>query len=292
MKQPEISFQEIASLIYAGPAIIHADTFYRDELFAGDINNVNPQIGHILETIGLVYKGGNLTSSGNEVFACVDLIRYYLITGSEMAISKKPSKVKWQYDLLRRGLGQHAHTRSIDYLDFLKTYVKKPETVLDLGGGDGTYLTLIGEQFEIGRGILVDKDVVAASEHLEYTYPNSNRYILHESDLSMSLDIRPYVADLTLVNEVLHLHGDIWWDHLVTEALLNTKPGGQICIGEVQPEPGFDWRMKSYTDDGCSIHLSEFMQWLNSVYSKNFEETFGVLEMDTHWFVILTKKGE
>ena len=292
-KQPDISFQEIASLIYAGPAIIHADTFYSDELYAGNIKDVDIQIFSILEMIGLVNSKGHLTPTGNEVFASVDLIRYYLITGSEMAIHKKPPKVVWQYDLLRKGLGQHAYTRSIDYLDFLKTYLKHPlETVLDIGGGDGTYLALIGEQYEINRGILIDKDLDAAHFHFEHTHPNSERYTLQEADISMSLNIAPYVADLTLVNEVLHLHGDMWWDHLITEALLNTKPGGQICIGEVQPESAFDWRMKSYTDEGHSLHMAEFMQWLHSIYRENFEENFGVLEMNTHWFVILTKKGE
>ena len=235
---PEITFSEISSLIYAGPAIIHADMYYSDELFAGNIKDVDIQIFSILELIGLVNSDGRLTPVGNEVFASVDLIRYYLVTGSEMAIHKKPPKVVWQYDLLRKGLGQHAFTRSIDYLDFLKTYLKHPlETVLDIGGGDGTYLALIGEQYEINRGILIDKDIETASFHFEHTYPNSERYTLQEADISMSLNIAPYKADLTLINEVMHLHGDQWWDHLITEALLNTKDGGQICIGEVQPEP-------------------------------------------------------
>ena len=48
--------------------------------------------------------------------------------------------------------------------------------------------------------------------------------------------------------------------------------------------------MKSYTDDGHSIHISEFMQWLNSKYKDNLEDSIGVLDMSTHWFIILTKE--
>ena len=290
-KEPTITFLDIASLIYAGPAIIHADKFYATELFAGKIRETNVQIYSILESIGLVNEDGRLTILGNEVFACVDLIRYYLVTGSEMAIHKKPPKVIWQYHLLRKGLGQHTYVRSIDYLDFLKTYVKEPlRTVLDMGGGDGTYLTLIGERYDIIRGILIDKDIDAATANIEKDYPDSERYILQKADINLPLGIYPYVADLTLINEVLHLHDHVWWGHLITEALLNTRPGGQICIGEVRPEPGFDWRMKSYTDDGHSIHMSEFMHWLNSKYKDNFEDSIGVLDMSTHWFIILTKE--
>ena len=208
-----------------------------------------------------------------------------------MAIHKKPGKVAWQYHLLRKGLGQHTYVRSIDYLDFLKTYVKEPlRTVLDMGGGDGTYLTLIGERYDIIRGILIDKDIDAATANIEKDYPDSERYILQKANINLAIDIYPYVADLTMINEVLHLHDHVWWSHLITEALLNTRPGGQICVGEVRPEPGFDWRMKSYTDDGHSIHIAEFMQWLNSKYKDNFEESIGVLEMSTHWFIILTKE--
>ena len=286
----KISLAEISSLIYAGPAIIHADMYYSKELFAGNIKDTDMQIAAILASIGLVDDKGRLTPTGNEVFACVDLIRYYLITGSEMAIHKKPAKVVWQYDLLRKGLGQLVGVHSIEYLDFLKSFVKEsPETVLDVGGGDGTYLALVGEQYEINRGILVDKDVESASIHFEHTYPNLERYILWEQDIKAGIDIKPYKSDLTLINEVLHLNDTAWWDHVITEALLNTKDGGQICIGEVQPEPGFDWRMKSYTDSGHSIHITEFMQWLHSIFKKNFKEEVGVLELDTHWFVILTR---
>lgn len=292
---PSITFKEVTTLLYAGPAIIHADTFYQDELAAGKIKDTNYQIYSILNTVGLVDDKGILTPVGNETFACIDLIRYYLITGGEMAVDKHPPKEDWKYDLLRKGLGQHAFVRSIDYLDFIHTYVKQPiDTVIDVGGGDGSYLELVCEKLDVKKGILLDKNIEVVSDRMNALYPNSNKYQFVETDISkpFKYKLSPYKADLILLIEVLHLDDDQWWDDLITNSLLALKPGGQLCIGEVQPEPAFDWRMKSYTKKGMSMDIEYFMSWFHGIYEKNFEEKVGVLTLSTHWFVILTKRGK
>ncbi len=291
----EVTFKDITTLLYLGPAIIHADTFYRKELHDGKIYEADYQVYAILYATSLVDKEGKLTQTGNEAFACVDLIRYYLITGSNMAINKKPAKLVWEYDLLRKGLGQQVYIHSVEYLDFIHSYIKEPiHTLIDIGGGDGSYLELLGERYDIPMCILLDKDIEVVANRINATHDHRDRYRFIQTDIGKSFQekIKPYKADLMLLNEVLHLNDDLWWDHLITEALLNLKPGGQVCIGEVTPEPAFDWRMHSYTESGNSISLDHFMSWINMLYKNNFEDEIGVFETSTHWFVILTKKGE
>lgn len=286
------TFQNIITLLYAGPAIIHADMFYGKELVAGNIKEANYQMYSILLNIGLIDEGGKLTDTGNEVFACIDLIRYFLITGNEMAINKLPKKEQWQYDLLRKGLGQFAYVRGIEYVDFIDSSIKTPvDVVLDVGGGNGTYLEMVGERYKIEQGVLIDKDVWSAVTLFEDKHPNSKRYSLLERDITEGFDLS-IEFDLILVNEILHLNNSNWWDHIITEVLLHLKPGGHVCFGEVQPDAAFDWRMYSYTEEGRSLSLAEFMSFLQSIYSKNFEEEIHIQESDTHWYVILTKKGE
>lgn len=292
MQDNQLDFKDLTCVLFAGPAIVHADTFYREALLNGKIKDANYQIFAILEQVHIVDRFSKLTPLGNEVFACVDLIRYYLKTGGDMANSLKPDTTVWQYDLLRRGLGQHAQTRAIEYMDFIHTYINgSVSTVLDMGCGNGRYTELIGERYEASRCIMVDRDTEAVHEYFEISYPNSDRYWYNDADIGRPMNILPYKANLVLMNEVLHLNDEVWWASLMSNALSCSQPNGQICIGEVQPEPAFDWRMEAYTDNGRSMDMNEFMHWININYKYQFEESFGVLETPTHWFVMLTKRN-
>jgi len=288
---PIPTIQDITTLGYLLPAIVHTDTFYREELNRGNIKDACFEMFHILHQVGIVGELGKLTILGNEVFSCVDLWRYYMVTGVDMATNKKPEKKLWQYELLRKGLGQYANTMSIDYIDFLNDYVNRLlETVLDLGGGSGHYLEMVGERYDVARCILVDKDIDVAFEHFDEDHPNSERYHCNIGDIGAPLNIVPYKADLVLMNEVIHLNDEIWWAKLMSNALTCSHPKGQICVGEVRPEAAFEWRMKSYTDNGHCISMNDFMYWINMNYKGQFEESFGSLRTSTHWFVLLTKK--
>ena len=286
----EIDFQDLVTLFYLAPAIIHVDNFYNKELRDGTLRDANPELWYILTQAELL-ENNKLTKLGNQVFACTHLIRYYMVTGIDMADAKKPDKQIWQYELLRKGLGQQAYTMGIEYVDFLHDYINGPiSTCLDIGGGSGHYLELVGERYDVSRCILVDKDIDVAFEHFDHVHPNSHRYHCNEADIGKPMNIVPYKADLVLMNEVLHLNDDIWWGKLMQNALSCSHPRGQICIGEVQPEPAFNWRMKAYTDNGCNLSMNDFMFWINQNYKGEFEESFGSLQLSTHWFVILTKK--
>ena len=290
--ESEITLNDLVTLIYLAPAIVYVDDFYRKELRDGTLRDTAPEHWYILAQADLLDNiSGRLTPLGNTVFGCVDLIRYYMVTGVDMAGNKKPEKKDWQYELLRKGLGQYSNTIGIEYVDFLSTYANGPiTTCLDIGGGSGHYLELVGERYDVPRCILVDKNIDVAFEHFDHTHPNSDRYNCNEADIGVPMNIVPYKADLVLMNEVLHLNDDLWWARLMSNALTCSHPRGQICIGEVQPESAFDWRMKAYTDHGHSLSMHDFMHWINMNYRGQFEEQFGALELDTHWFVILTKR--
>ena len=286
----EVTFQDLTTLFYLAPAILHVNDFYLEALKEGTLQDVQPALWCILEQAEILNKG-KLTNLGNVVFSSVDLVRYYMVTGGDMAYYKETEKKVWQYELLRKGLGQYASMISIDYIDFLNDYVKQPiNTCLDLGGGSGHYFEQVGERYDVNRCILLDKDIDVAFEYLDTNYPNSTRYHCGIADISEPITITPYKADLVLLNEVFHLRDDKWWTQLMDNAIAASMPKGQICVGEVQPNPAFDWRMKAYTDSGYSISMNNFMYWINSNYKNKFEESFGVLEMSSHWFVILTKK--
>ena len=286
----ELTMNDLVVLMYLAPTIVHVDDFYREELLAGTLRDAAPEQWNILTQCELIDRG-RLTPLGNTIFSCVDLIRYYMVTGVDMACDKKPEKKLWQYELLRKGLGQYTNTIGIDYVDFLHSYINGPiNTCLDIGGGSGHYLELVGERYDVARCILVDKNIDVAFEHFDHNHPNSGRYRCNEADIGKPMNIVPYKADLVLMNEVMHLNDEIWWSKLMSNALTCSHPRGQICIGEVQPEPAFDWRMKAYTDDGHSTSMNDFMYWINMNYKGQFEESFGALQLDTHWFVILTKK--
>ena len=290
MDDNPITFQDITTLLYLGPAIIYVDTFHREDLAKGTLRDAAPEQWHILTQAEILDKN-KLTHLGNVVFSCVDLIRYYMVTGVEMASEKKPPKKVWQYELLRKGLGQYSNAIGIEYVDFLHEHIKDDiNTCLDIGGGSGHYLELVGERYGVARCILVDKDIDVAFEHFDFNHPNSERYHCNEADIGEPMNIVPYKADLVLMNEVIHLNDEIWWAALMSNALSCSKPKAQICIGEVRPEPAFNWRMKAYTDNGCNISLNDFMFWINTNYKEQFEENFGVLVTATHWFAILTKK--
>ena len=293
MEEDKITFHDIITVLYAGPAIIHVNMHYRKELFAGTLKESHYQLYDILHQIELITAAGMVTELGNKVFGCVDLIRYCLLTGMDMSTVKKPDKKDWQYDILRKGLGQLAIANSIEYIDFMHTYMKGDlHTMLDLGCGDGTYSMLLGDRYNIPKCILVERDTDAVYENLEALYPDGyDNYFVSESDIGIPLHTRPYKADLVLMKEVLHLKDEVWWSVLMANALSNSTPNGQICIGEVRPHSAFDWRMESYTDEGRAFRLDEFMHWINNNYQGHFEEEFGALVLDTHWYVILTKRA-
>lgn len=287
---PEVKINDLVTLFYLAPAIVHVHDFYHDELLAGTLRDASPEHWNILTQAEILYHG-KLTKLGNQVFSCVDLVRYYMVTGVEMAGIKKPEKKLWQYELLRKGLGQQANSLGIDYVDFLHDNINRVlNTVLDLGGGSGHYLEMVGERYDVARCILVDKDIDVAFEHFDENHPNSERYHCNIGDISKPLNIVPYKADLVLMNEVMHLNDNIWWAQLMSNALSCSHPTGQICIGEVQPESAFDWRMKAYTDNGQSISMNDFMYFINTNYKGEFEPEFGALILDSHWFVLLTKR--
>ena len=79
----EVSFQQLTSLFYLAPAIVHVNDFYKEELKDGTLRDANVELWQILTQADILHKG-KLTELGNTVFSCVDLVRYYIVTGVDI----------------------------------------------------------------------------------------------------------------------------------------------------------------------------------------------------------------
>lgn len=284
--------------IYLGPAIVYVKRYLWEELtIFYNLQDIRPDLYHILYAGDLVKKD-RLTEKGNTVFACTSLVEYHVLTCSTLMkehlnstqVGKKHHQIN--YHLLRKGLGEQIHIQSIDYLAFMREAIlNNPETILDICGGNGTYLYLIGEMFQSDHCFLMDKDVNSAIDNLDLNNPD--RYMIHQHPDPRTYNIPwPYKADLVLLNEVLHLKKqDSWWTECIGSALRNSKKDAYICIGELLSDSTFDWRMRSLTSDGKRLCIDEFQDFLCDHYKGIFNHNFNYIETDTHWFCILKRNN-
>lgn len=276
--------------IYLGPAIVHVKRYFWKELtITHTLDEVRPDLYHILYTKDLVLKG-RLTEIGNIIFSCTSLIEYNVKTSFALMQESIGTPPNIDYDLLRKGLGEQVKAQSIDYLEFMRNiFPINPEIILDIGGGDGTYLHLLGEMYQSSYCFLMDKDIDSAI--VNYDLENTDRYIIHRYSDPKTYDLPwPYKADLVLLNEVLHLKkSGKWWADCIGAALRNSKPDAAICIGELLYDPAFDWRMNVLTSDGKQFNIDTFQDFLALHYKKIFNHNFNYIETDTHWFCVLTR---
>ena len=136
----------------------------------------------------------------------------------------------------------------------------------------------------------MDKNVEAAAYNLNQEN-KTTRYIVNQhSDPRSYVLPYPYMADLVLINEVLHLRkqGE-WWTDCIGGALRNSHPDAYICIGELLFDSTFDWRMKVMTENGERFDINIFQDFLRDHYSKTFNRNFNYIETDTHWYCVLKR---
>lgn len=284
-----VSLRNLWLSIYLGPAIVYVKQHLWEELtISHNLKDLRPDLYRILWSGGLI-QDDRLTILGNTIFSCTSLIEYNVKVSTALMRDTIGMVSNINYDLLRKGLGEQAMAQSIDYLSFMREVIPvKPEIILDICGGDGTYLYLLGEMYESDKCFLMDKDTESAilNPHLEDT----SRYVIQTGNpLTYKLPI-PYRADLVLLNEVLHLKKEgEWWTNCIDSALRNSKPNAHICIGELLPDSTFDWRMRVLTSDGAPINIDTFQDFLARHCSKIFDHNFNYIETDTHWFCILKR---
>jgi len=276
--------------IYLGPVIVYIKRYLWEELtITRNLHELRPELYHILYAGGLV-KDNKLTEVGNTIFSCASLVEYNVRASADLMIETFGRSMNPDYDLLRKGLGEQVMAQSIDYLEFMRTIIPiKPEIILDMCGGDGTYLHLLGEMYQSGYCFLMDKDIDSAI--INFNLENTDRYIIHQYDDPRTYNLPyPYKADLVLLNEVLHLKKKgKWWADCIGGALRNSQPDAAICIGELLSDPAFDWRMKALTADGERFNIDTFQDFLALHYDKVFDHKFNYIETDTHWFCILKR---
>ncbi len=277
--------------IYLGPAIVYVKRYLWEELtIIHNLKDIRPDLYHILYVGGLVFEG-RTTEIGNTIFSCTSLVEYNVLTSTDLMIERLGAYYPNEnYYKLRKGLGEQVIAQSIDYMEFMRgTIPINPEIILDICGGDGTYLHLLGEMFQAERCFLMDKD--ASSAAINQDLSNKDRY-----HVSQWHDVRSYIipgiqkADLVLLNEVLHLKkkGE-WWIECIGTALRNSQKDAHICIGELLSDVTFDWRMKAMTSDGEHFNIDTFQDFLANHYSKIFNHNFNYIETDTHWFCVLRR---
>ena len=197
--------------------------------------------------------------------ACIDMFKYVMRVTVDMSESMRPETKPENYTLLRKALGQIAEIKAdpalLETLNHLSSDLVNP-MIMDIGGGDGHYLIESLKKLG-GSGLLIDKDISAATEN----FLNNPTLQVRARQINIAEDPQWYgfysnTVDLILLNEVLHLSDQAWWNTLLMQAYQMLKPGGILLITEVLPTADFEWRMISLTEKGRAInpeHLSAFL---------------------------------
>lgn len=285
------NIMRMTTMMYLAPAILHVERFLKKELYDGTLRDANEPLYYILKAAHLLQTSGALTHDGEEVFASTDLIKYYMITGREMAESKNPHKKNWNYDILRSGLAQNMVFNSNTLLNFLRVFTPpNVKSIVDLGCGEGALLTQIGTLlFPDSKYYAVDKNIRSVKRYIR-SLGLGDRYKTVEADLNKHITVGDDNADLVILSEVMHLSNENWMHRVMRNALRISNKHAQILIREVKPEPAFDWRMDVYTDGGYSISLSDMLYWLDSEFPDHFEKEIRRIESGSHWHLLLTRK--
>ncbi len=285
------NIMRITTMMYLAPALLHINKFLREETMGGALRAHSEPLYQILKAANLMHHSGALTHDGEEVLASIDLIKYYMITGREMAESKNPHKKNWNYDVLRSGLAQSLVFNANTLMNFLRVFAKTDvKSIVDLGCGEGALLTTIGSLlYPDSRYYAVDKKIHSAKRYFR-SLGLGDRYNTVEADLNKHITVGDDKADLVLISEVLHLGGDTWKYRVIRNAIRISDRHAQILIREVIPEPAFDWRMETYTDDGSSTYMNRIVSWLDDQFPNDFEREIRRLESGAHWHLLLTRK--
>lgn len=272
------TLNDIQDAMHIGAAILHVDRYYQEELKYGKLPN---PLYNVLLSHDLVNMDGTITKLGNEVFSSTDLIRYWHLIQPELC-STSPRKM--HYDMLRSGLAQHTKTRAIDYLDYIHSLGFVPNSVCDLGGGDGMYLRIICEHFG-SNATLIDNRVDPDTMDLPGDYRVE---VLDFKDPKWNW---PWKYQMVLLNEVLHLdtkYKNICDTILVAHRLLT--PGGYLVIGENSCGNALNWRLNLLTG-GYVLPIDELMFIINEEFKSEFEEEAKILTLDSHYYVALRSKS-
>lgn len=132
-----------------------------------------------------------------------------------------------------------ASTQGFVQADVLDSYdFGSHRRILDVGGGDGTFLAGIGRRWQAPQLVLFDRPPVAALATRRFAAEGlAHRSEAHGGDFRT--DPLPAGADLVTLVRVLHDHDDETVGPLVSSICRTLRPGGRILIAEPMAEtPG------------------------------------------------------
>lgn len=250
----------MSSLIYTTitmsqipPAVVFAKRYGLFENFEL-MKSQYRHIYDILSMAGFVDDNG-VTKDGWDAEQCHELFEYIVLVSKDLMYDEKPEKIWDNYVILRRGLGEYSSLIMNEFLDELKKFMgnEKPKNIFDLCGGSGDYLKTLLQFFPGSKGVLVDKNVKVANDTFKDF--NGEVDVIRKNIKSdpRFLDKFKGTQDIVLINEVMHLGGPKFWHELFFMSKEILKPGGILVVGEVIPNPVFQWRMRAFTDEGQSI---------------------------------------
>lgn len=279
---------DIENMMHVGSAITYVNAYHRQDLEEGNLFEKDATLAEFIYSLNLIGSDGKLTSLGNQVFACPDLINYYDQVQYDLKEPRQEdAKVSpMKYRVLRSGLGQRFKYFACEYLNFIKSFMSvEPKYIADVGGGSGDYLKLLCESFKC-KGDLYDKSVQEAEDNLDIKNPQFMTYIFNV--LSQKKLFGQY--DIILLNEVLHLtDDDSVRENIVRLCIDSLVPGGWLVIGENHPSPSMDWRL-SRLSNGSTLVPAQ----IDSIFHK-LEELLNikikVLEIPTHYYLAVQKRS-
>jgi ubiquinone/menaquinone biosynthesis C-methylase UbiE len=154
----------------------------------------------------------------------------------------------------------------------------KPRSLLDLGGGAGTYSAAFLDAHPHATATLVDfGDVLAlARTHLA----DFGARVHYRNGDASAVDAGTD-HDVVLLSNLLHLHGPAHCARIVAAAARATAPDGMIVIKDLRvdedrrgPLPGllFALNMAIYTGEGDVYTVSQLRTWLTAAGFAHIEE--------------------
>jgi SAM-dependent methyltransferase len=147
-------------------------------------------------------------------------------------------------------------------------------SLLDVGGGIGTYAQAHLDAHPRARATLVDRPAVIelAREHLR-PYTDRVELVAGDFDTMDWVDRPDRRYDVALLANLLHLHGRTRCQALIEHAVARLVPGGWLVVKDVRldhPGPGpalalwFTLNMSLYTDRGRVYDVDTIAGWLGA----------------------------
>lgn len=285
LKNTPVTLSNFLTLGHIMPAVIYVAENYELE----QLKDLPLYLHSLLFEGGILTWEGELTKNGKDILSCVDMLKYIIRVTVDMSNSEKVATRPDYYDCLRKGLGQVAKTRGIPLygsimVDILHRRPQVNPLILDMGGGDGTFLEAMVRMTK-GSGILADRSLDSASEILKHEDIRGIQCELKDSEWTRIYDS---TFDIIMLNEVMHLGDASWWEYLLDLCSYMLKPGGLLFVGELVPTPGFDWRMHALTESGGSIPI----EYITAAYQahENFTPFMGA-HNDYYYIASAIKEG-